>query len=257
MKQWMKVLFIMVTSLSILILAACGKQETILDKVKQDKTLRVGTDATFAPFEFKNSKHEYDGFDVELIKAVAKEMGANKVQFVDTEFKSLIPGLQAKKFDVIVSAMYKTPEREKVIAFSDSYYPGGLSIMVKQDNQSIHGPEDLKGKKVAVQEGTKSVEYMKENYPDVQLVPVEKNVEMFLQLESGRVDAVVTGKPAAKVYVMSHPTVKVLDQTLTHEEYCYGIRSKDKDLIKAINEALKKVKASGEYAKLTKKWFGE
>ncbi|WP_019123296.1 transporter substrate-binding domain-containing protein [Brevibacillus massiliensis] len=230
--------------------------DAVLKKIKETKTLTVGTDATFQPFEFKNDKKEFDGFDIDLIRAVAKELGADNVEFVDTEFKGLIPGLQAKKFDLIASAMYITDERKLSIAFSDSYYPGGLAIMVKKDDNSIKGIEDLKGKKAAVQIGTKSVKFLEDNYPDVTRVEVEKNVEMFLELESGRVDAVVTGMPAAKVYAKQSGKVKVLEEPLTQEEYGYGIRKQDTAFVQAVNEAIQAVKDSGEYQKIVEKWFG-
>lgn len=232
-------------------------KDDVLKKIETTKSLVVGTDATFAPFEFKNSQKEYDGFDIDLVRAVAAQLGADKVEFVDTEFKGLIPGLQGKKFDMIVSAMYITDERKKTIDFSDSYYPGGLSIMVARDNDEIKSIDDLKGKKVSVQIGTKSAKFLKEEHPDIKLVEVEKNVEMFLELESKRVDAVVTGRPAAKVYTKEHPTVKVLDQELTEEHYGYGVRKENEEFTKAINAALKKVKENGTYEEIVKKWFGE
>lgn len=257
MKLLQKALVLLIMVFLVGSLAACGGTESTLQKIKDSKTLVVGTDSTFPPFEFKNDKKEYTGFDIDLIRAVAKEMGANKVQFVDTEFNGLIPGLQAKKFDLIVSAMYKTPKREETIQFSDTYYPGGLAIMIKKGDNSIKSIQDLYGKKVALQIGTKSVDLLKQKYPQIKRVEVEKNVEMFLQLESGRVDAVITGKPAAKYYTKQKGTTAVLDQTLTTEEYCYGIRKEDTELQKAVNEALNKVKQKGEYQKITQKWFGE
>ncbi|SHE50945.1 polar amino acid transport system substrate-binding protein [Seinonella peptonophila] len=257
MKMFHKGLLAFISFLLIFAIAGCGgAEETTLGKIKKNKSIVVGTDATFPPFEYKNDKKEYDGFDVELIQAIANEMGV-KVQFVDTEFKGLIPGLQAKKFDLIVSAMYKTAEREKAIRFSDTYYPGGLAIMVKKDDSKIKGIEDLDRKEVAVQIGTKSVSFLKEKYPKVKPKEVEKNTDMFLELESGRVEAVVTGKPAAKVYAKEKGTVKVLDQLLTHEEYGYGIRKNDPELAKEVNTALKKLKENGKYDQIVKKWFGE
>ncbi|MFM1651318.1 transporter substrate-binding domain-containing protein [Brevibacillus sp. B_LB10_24] len=263
---------LLLTMLCSLVLAGCGgaadktqstggqaeqaADDAVLKKIKESKTLTVGTDATFQPFEFKNDKKEFDGFDIDLIRAVAKELGADKVEFVDTEFKGLIPGLQAKKFDLIASAMYMTDERKLSIAFSDTYYPGGLSIMVKKDDNSIKGIDDLKGKKVAVQIGTKSVKFLEENYPDVTRVEVEKNVEMFLELESGRVDAVVTGMPAAKVYAKQSGKVKVLEEPLTQENYGYGIRKQDTAFVKEVNKAIQAIKDNGEYQKITEKWFG-
>ncbi|MBI0581329.1 transporter substrate-binding domain-containing protein [Neobacillus cucumis] len=250
-----------------LALVGCGKADQaskqgqsgdeVLQKIKAEKTLVVGTDATFPPLEFKNDKKEFDGFDIDLMRAIGKELGADKVEFVDTEFKGLIPGLEAKKFDVVASGMYITDERKKAINFSDTYYPGGLSLLIKKDNQSINSIEDLKGKKIAVQIGTKSVQFLQENYPDIQRVEVEKNVEMFLELKSGRVDAVLTGLPAAKVYAMQDNSVKVLDKTLTNEEYGFGIRKEDSSFTQAVNKALKTLKENGKYQQISKKWFGE
>ncbi|MDO3681382.1 transporter substrate-binding domain-containing protein [Paenibacillus ehimensis] len=233
--------------------AAAGSNE-ILSKIAKTKTLTVGTDATFKPFEYK-SGDQFEGFDIDLIRAVAKELGADKVEFVDTEFKGLIPGLQAKKFDLIVSAMYITDERKKTIDFSDSYFPGGLSIMVKKDNETVKSFEDLKGKKVAVQIGTKSVKFVEESHQNIELVKVEKNTEMFLELETGKADAVITGFPAAKAYAKEKGTVKVLPQTLTEEYYGYGIRKDNPEFVKAVNDAVKKVKDSGKYNEIVKKWF--
>ncbi|MCL4424160.1 MAG: transporter substrate-binding domain-containing protein [Firmicutes bacterium] len=228
--------------------------DAVLDAIKKTGVLTVGTDATFAPFEYTEN-NQMVGFDIDLVREIAKLIGAKDVKFVDIDFKGLIPGLQAKQFDMIASAMYITDERKKVINFSDPYYPGGLVIMVQKDNNTIKGPEDLKGKKIAVQIGTKSVTYLQQNYPEAKLVEVEKNAEMFLELENGRVDAVVTGKPAAKLYVQKRPILKVLDKQLTVEEYGFGIRKEDTEFLKAVNSALKTLKENGTYQKLVDKWF--
>lgn len=129
--------------------------------------------------------------------------------------------------------------------------------MVKNENDTIKGAEDLKGKKVAVQIGTKSAKFLKEKYPEVKLVEVEKNVEMFLELESNRVDAVVTGMPAAKVYAKQSQKVKVLDVELTQEYYGYGVRKENKEFVVALDKALKTLKENGKQDEIVKKWFGE
>lgn len=182
-----------------------------------DDVLRVATDATFPPFEYvENGKRT--GFDVEMIEALGKAMG-KKVEWTDIDFKGLIPALQSKRVDVAASAIYITDERLKVVNFTHPYYTGGLAIMVKADNNTIKEPADLNGKKVSVQVGTKSVQFLTENYPKVQRVEVEKNQEMFNLVEIGRADAAVTGKPAALLYAKARPGVKVLDKTLTIERY--------------------------------------
>jgi polar amino acid transport system substrate-binding protein len=216
-------------------------------------TLRVATDATFMPFEFQQNG-KLTGFDIELVEAVAQKMG-KKVEWTSIDFKGLIPGMLAKRFDMAVSAIYITDERKKVVDFTDSYYPGGLVMLVKKDNTTIKGPEDLEGKKVSVQVGTKSVAYLQEKFPQVERVEVEKNQEMFSLVEIGRVDAAVTGKPAAKLFAQSRPSVKVIDKQLTVEEYGMAVRKDLPELTKELNSALAKVKADGTYDKLVQKWF--
>lgn len=222
-------------------------------KAQTGVTLRVATDATFMPFEFQlNGK--LTGFDIELVEAAAQKMG-KKVEWTSIDFKGLIPGILAKRFDMAVSAIYITDERRKVVDFTDPYYPGGLVILVKKDNTSIKGPEDLDGKKVSVQVGTKSVGYLTEHFPKVQRTEVEKNQEMFTLVEIGRVDAAVTGKPAAKLFAKSRPTVKVLDKQLTVEEYGMAVSKDQPELTKALNGAIAQLKADGTYDKLVQKWF--
>lgn len=216
--------------------------------------LKVGSDCTFAPFEYEENG-TYTGFDIDLINAMAEEMGYSGVEIVNTEFKGLIPGLTAEKFDVIASAMYMTDERRETIDFSDTYFPGGLCIMVQNDNTDITGPDSLSGKTVAVQVGTKSVSYLEENYPDVTRVEVEQNAEMFLQLETGKVDAVVTGRPAAMVYAKGSGKVKVLDEGLTEELYGWGIRKGDTELQESLNAALKTLQDNGTYDQIKAKYF--
>jgi len=216
--------------------------------------IRVGTDATFPPLEFvKNGQRT--GFDIDLINALSKVMG-KQVEWVDIDFKGLIPGLLANRFDVAASGIYMTEERRKVVAFTDPYYQGGLAVLVRRDNTTINKPEDLAGKKVSVQVGTKSVSFLKDSYPSVQRVEVEKNQEMFDLLGIGRVDAVVTGRPAAVEYAKNQPAVRVLDKGLTIELYGYALRKDDTALTAQMNQALLKVRADGTYNALVAKWFG-
>jgi polar amino acid transport system substrate-binding protein len=219
----------------------------------QDNVLRVGTDATFPPMEFvDNGKRT--GFDIELMEAIAKNMG-KQIEWVDIDFKGLIPGLMSKRFDMAVSAIYITDERKKVVDFTDPYYAGGLVVMVKDNNAAIKKLTDLDGKKVSVQVGTKSVSYLAEKFPKVQRVEVEKNQEMFNLVDIGRADAAVTGKPAAYQYVRTRGGLRVLEEQLTTEEYGMALRKDTPELTKAVNASIAKLKADGTYAAIVKKWF--
>ncbi|HUR89275.1 MAG TPA: transporter substrate-binding domain-containing protein [Ramlibacter sp.] len=214
--------------------------------------LRVGTDATFPPMEFVENGTR-TGFDVDLVEAIGKALG-RPVEWIDIDFKGLIPGLVSKRFDMAVSAIYITDERKKVVDFTNPYYAGGLVAMVKE-NSPIKKLADLDGKKVTVQVGTKSVSYLQEHYPKVQRVEVEKNQEMFNLVDIGRADAAVTGKPAAYQYVRTRPGLKVLDEQLTTEEYGMALRKDEPQLTKSVNDAIAKLKSDGTYAAIVKKWF--
>jgi polar amino acid transport system substrate-binding protein len=220
---------------------------------QDSNVLSVATDATFPPMEFVD-KGERTGFDIDLMNALAKAMG-KQVKWTDIDFKGLIPGLIAHRFDAAISGIYITPERSQVVDFTQTYFAGGLSVLVKADS-SIKTPADLNGKKVTVQVGTKSVNFLRDNYPQVQRVEVEKNQEMFDLVGIGRADAAVTGKPAAYQFARTRPGFRVLDKELTKEEYGIAVRKDEPQLRDQLNAALAKIKADGTYAAIVQKWFG-
>ncbi|WP_145925415.1 glutamine ABC transporter substrate-binding protein [Bordetella sp. H567] len=220
---------------------------------RADDVIRVVTDATFPPMEYVDNG-KLTGFDIELVEALAKAMG-KKVEWTQIDFKGLIPGLVSKRYDMAVSAIYITDERRKVVDFGDSYYAGGLVAMVKADNNAIKTPKDLEGKQVTVQVGTKSVGYLKEHYPGVKLVEVEKNDQMFNLVAIGRADAAVTGLPAAYQYVRTRGGLKVLPEQLTTEAYGMAVRKDEPELTTSLNKALAQLKADGTYDAIVKKWF--
>src|SRR6218665_3561525 len=195
----------LLAALSLGLLPALASAQTV-------SVIRVATDATFPPFEFfKNGKRT--GFDIELIELLAKNMG-KKGEWTDIDFKTLI---------------------RRVVAFTDPYYPGGLVVLTKTSNTAIRQPSDLAGKKVSVQVGTKSANYLKAYYPQTERIEVEKNQEMFNLVEIGRADAAVTGKPAAIEYAKTRPGMKVLDKQVSVELYGYAVRKDLPQLTEEMN----------------------
>ena len=112
--------------------------------------LRFGIDPTFPPFESKNANGQLIGFDIDLGNAICAE---RKVQcsWVQNSFDGLIPALQAKKFDAILSSLSITDERKKAVTFTDPYYTSGLIVMVNKDNKEVKSIKDLEGKRIAAQ----------------------------------------------------------------------------------------------------------
>lgn len=215
-------------------------------------TIRVVTDPTFPPMEM-TVDGKRTGFDIELTEALAQAMG-KKIAWTDIDFKGLIPAVISGRADAAMSAIYITDERKKAVDFTDSYYAGGLVVLTKQDGP-VKTLKDLDGKRVTVQVGTKSVNYMQQHYPKVQRVEVEKNQEMFNLVDIGRADAAVTGKPAAKLFAQQNPGFTVLGEQITTEEYGIAVSKNQPELTQELNQALKTIRANGVYQRLVDKWF--
>lgn len=165
--------------------------------------------------------------------------------------------MQADKIDVAASAVYITDERAKVVDFTQSYFPGGLTMLVPDSNTSITAAKDLAGKTVAVQVGTKSVEYLNKNYPTAKVKSFQTNDQMFQATSNGQSDVTVTGYPAARYYIKQHGGLKTVGNLLTEEHYGYALQKDHEDLLKAFNSALDTLDKNGELKTLEKKWFGE
>ena len=235
--------------------AGCGSDKKAADG---EKVLKVGTNADFAPFEFQGADpNAYEGFDMDLIRAVGKEMGY-KVEINNLAFDGLIPSLEAGNIDVIISGMTINDERKQKVLFSDPYYKSGLSIVVAKDNNSIKTFNDLKGKKVAVQIGTTSATEVKK-IEGVQAKELNSSADTFIELAAKGVDAVINDRPVNDRYIVEskNGNVKVLPDLLTAEDYGIAINKKDTELQTKINAALKKLKENGEYDKIYTKWFGD
>ncbi|MGW5647211.1 ABC transporter substrate-binding protein/permease [Saccharopolyspora sp. NPDC003752] len=219
-------------------------------------TLRVGTDATFPPFEFTDAQGNQLGFDIDLVRALAARAGIKNVEFVQMPFGNIVPALQANQIDVGASAIYISTERAKAVDFSDIYYPGGLAIFANEKDGSIASLGDLAGKRVAVQVGTKSVEWLKQHQPAAELITVQTNEQMFSSVRLGQADAVVTGAPAGKHFIAQQGGLKQIGDRLTEENYGYAFQKADPALRDAFNTSLKQMHDDGSYSQITEKWFG-
>ena len=223
----------------------------------QDKELVVATDTAFVPFEFKQDG-KYVGFDVELWDALAKDMGV-KYRLQPMDFNGIIPGLQTKNIDVALAGITIKDERKKVIDFSDPYYESGIAILTSVKNKdSIKTAKDLAGKDVAAKTGTATVDFLKKEVPDakVKLFPNIDNA--FLDLATGRVDAVVHDTPNVQYYANTGGKGKVVVTGSVQSGDFYGIAfPKGSDMVEKVNASLKKLKENGEYDKIYTKWFGQ
>jgi polar amino acid transport system substrate-binding protein len=219
--------------------------------------LTVGSDLDFPPMEKLNGSQP-EGFDVELMTAIAKEMGL-KINYLPPQKFDALPALvNAGKFDVIASSMTINDERKKLLVFSDPYFDSNQSIAMKEGS-TYAAPADLKGKKIGVQSGTTGEQWATENLKPAgaTVVPFSKTSEAFAALQAGNVAAVVNDLPiTADIVKDKTKKLAIVKQIPTGEQYGFGIAQNNAGLATAINDALKKVKASGEYKTIYEKWIG-
>jgi len=222
----------------------------------QGKELIVATDTAFVPFEFKQDG-KYTGFDIDLWEAIAKQAGLS-YQLRPMDFNGIIPGLQTRNLDVALAGITIRDDRKKVIDFSDPYYESGLALLVGTNNNDISKAADLDGKLVAVKIGTATVDYLKENVPNAKLKLFPNIDNAFLELATGRVDAVVHDTPNLQYFANTagKGQVKVVGSLKSGD--FYGIAfPKGSELVPVVNEALAELRENGQYDAIYEKWFGK
>ena len=222
----------------------------------QGKELIMATDTAFVPFEFKQDG-KYTGFDIDLWDAVAKQAGLEyKMQPMD--FNGIIPGLQTRNVDVALAGITIRDDRKEVIDFSDPYYESGLAILVREDTDGIQNAADLDGKQVAVKIGTATVDYLNREVPGAKLKLFPNIDNAFLELATGRVDAVVHDTPNVQYYAQTGGKGHVKVTGAVKSGDYYGIAfPKGSELVPVVNEALAAIKANGTYDVIYEKWFGK
>ena len=231
---------------AILLVPACGGGGKKADRIV------VGTEATYPPFEFKDGQGTITGFDIELVRAVAREAGL-EAEFVDQPFVGLIPGLQQGKYDAAVSCITITPERAAAVDFTDAYYEAGQVVAVPEKDAATRGVQDLGGKTLAVQQGTTGNDAAKK-VAGATVKAFDSTDLAFMELLAGRADAVINDEPTTRLYAKAHRGIRVAGAPFTEENYGIAVK-KGHPLLARLNEGLRKVRASGEYARLKAKWI--
>jgi glutamine transport system substrate-binding protein len=220
----------------------------------QGKTLVVGCDTNFMPFEFKQGD-KYVGFDIDLWDAIAKQLGY-KYKLQPMDFNGLIPALQTGNIDAAIAGMTIKSKREEVVDFSYPYYDAGLLLMVKSDNKEIRGVEDLATRVVATKLGTTSADFAKSfKTKDVKLFP---NIDgAYMELQGGGADAVIFDSPAILYYIKTAGQGAVKTVGPLYQGQSYGIAfPQGSKLREPVTITILKFMEDGTYAQLYKKWFG-
>lgn len=234
-----------VVMMLMLAVLSCGKKE-------DSKTLRVGLNSVFAPFEYKENG-QIVGFDVDLINQIGKDLGY-KIEIEDQSFDGLIPTLKTGKIDMIISGMTATEERKKSVDFSDEYFKSTNVYLKKKGNNNVTSIDNLSGKKVGASLGTiQEIEARK--IPGATVVPIEDTVKSIMDLEAGKVDVLILENVIALEYMKKYTDLEVIGEKPLDSGMAIAFdKGKHTELIQKINEELKTLKSNGKYDELINKY---
>ncbi|KXA38096.1 transporter substrate-binding domain-containing protein [Staphylococcus lugdunensis] len=242
----------------VFVLAACGNGGSSKDdKASSDKTLKVGTEGTYAPFTYHDKQDKLTGYDIDVIKAVAKAEGY-KLKFNETSWDSMFAGLDAGRFDVIANQVGINKEREQKYQFSTPYTYSNAVLVVRDNEKDIKSFDDVKGKKLAQTFTSNYGKLAKDKGADITKVDgFNQSMDLLL---SNRVDGTFNDSLSYLDYTKQKPNAKIKAIKGQAEQSKSGFafsKKVDSKVVKDFNEGLKKIKDSGELAKIGKKRFGE
>jgi ABC-type amino acid transport substrate-binding protein len=263
--RWRMLLSLVVLLSTTWTLAACGStaQKTFasprLTQIQQQKKLIVGTALT-APFESRDPQSgNLVGFDVDLAQRIASELGVT-IEWKELAFGDLLPALQAGTLDMVIAAMYITPQRQEIVAMSQAYVDTGLVIVTRTDTTDVRTIESLNGKKVGVKKGATGARFatqLKDEGNSLVIQEYTETVDSFTELEKGFLDALLNDKINTIQYAKTHPTVMVSSEVLAPAGLGIAVKKDDPDLLNLINSVIDASRTSGALDLLYKQWISK
>ena len=266
-----KISLILVIVLLSSLMVACGKNEAnvgneqtnvesySLEGIKNKGKLVMGTSADYPPFEFHkmiDGKDEIVGFDIEIGKYIAKELGV-ELEIKDMEFDKLLGGLSTGMLDIVIAAVNPDPERAKEVNFSDIYYESTHSVLInRKDEGNIFSLEDLNGKTIGVQIGTTQEKIAETKIEGAEVVALSSNSDIIMNLKTDKIDCAIMETGVAKAFAQTNNDLLVVDELIIDsgsEGVAIAIKKENDELTEKINEILAKAKSEG----LIEKWVIE
>ena len=222
-----------------------------------DNVLRIATEGAYAPFNYTNADGTLGGFDIEISNAICADMQVT-CEIMAQDWDGIIPGLKAGKYDAIVAAMSVTPERAQQVAFTDPYFSNALVFLAKKDSRfDPSNSSDIDSHSIAAQRSTISSQWLEKAYPKADIKLYDTLSNAFLDLGSGRVDAMISDKlpaiewlssPSGSNYVLKGDEIDINDN--------FAIAVLPGDVLQGkINTSLSNIKANGTYDKINQKYF--
>ena len=239
---------ILATVLCLACLAGCGSKGITMAELEKKGELVIATSPDFPPFEELTADGKVEGIEIDVLNLICEELGV-KLTIETMNFDSVLPGVQAGKFDAGVSGISVTPEREKNVLFTDPYCLAAQAIVVVEGSD-IKGKADLEGKKVSVQSGTTAETFTRES--GYQVSAFAANSDAQLALTTKKVDAwVIDDLTAAEMVAAYNETAAegsklvILEEPMTTEPYAFAFAKGSEEVVEAINTVLNKLVADG------------
>jgi glutamate transport system substrate-binding protein len=226
---------------------------TTMARLKAAGTVTVGTKFDQPLFGLKNLEGDPEGFDVEIAKLIAGEMGiaADKVKFIESVSANREPFIQQGKVDFVVATYTINDKRKEVVDFAGPYYEAGQDIMVAKGNpEGIKGPDDLAGKKVCSVTGSTPAENIRTNYPDADLTEFDVYSKCAEALKGGQVQAVTTDNVILLGLIsQDEEAFELVGNPFTKEPYGIGLKKGDTEFRNFVNDTLEKIEQDGRWLK--------
>lgn len=238
------------------ITAGNARGGNVLDAVRASGTLRVSNTQSNPPYSFVDESNQLVGFDVDVARELARRMGIRNVEFVPGNFQTFIPGLNANKWDAVVSGLTVTEERQKQVAFSCPYQVNEVSIFVAQGARQVSAPQELSGKRVAVSAGTTQEEQVR-TIPNVQVLAYDNSTLALRDVATGRADAYV-GSKFTGAYLAKQNNLNVVPSAgyLSREVNGIAFPGGQKEMADVADTALRGMIADGTLSAISRKWLG-
>jgi len=252
------------TTMKRMLLALALASSTLLSAAASAETLKIGTEGAYPPFNFQDSAGKLGGFDVEIGLALCEKMKV-ECEVVGQDWDGIIPGLIAKKYDMIIASMFITEERKKQVAFTDPYYLAAMTHAApKNSGITDFTNEGMKGKTIGAQSGTTQADYAAAVYPDADIKLYPTQDEVNLDMANGRLDLQVGDMIPLLDWVTKNDDGKacceligkpITDPKFVGEGVGIAVRQDDNDLREKLNAALKAIREDGTYQKINDKYF--
>lgn len=258
----MKTLRTIVIVMSLLFLGLAGMPywtASVMAEPAAGKTYQIGTDVTFAPFEFQDASGKFVGIDMDLMEAIAKDQNF-KFEIKPLGFNAAVQALESRQVDGVIAGMSITAERKQKFDFSSPYFDSGVVMAVDKKQTEVKGYEDLKGKKVAVKTGTEGysfAESISSKY-GFTIVPFDDSAQMYDDVKTGNSIACFDDFPVLAYGVNQNNGLKLVTDKEKGNSYGFAVsKGMNKELLDKFNTGLANLRASGEYKRIMDKYLGE